>query len=273
MKKLKEIYSIEDIKILTNKKSSLEELNKFDLKHNMFNDKYENIIKKRILKDTNINYEDLKDSNHILERYIVYKILGTITYNEFSKKYFDCDKLDFVHDFYEISKDDKISTDTLLTVQYIYGTISNKILPYSNELYGGDMLRILIFKNQLQNIDNLKNSLGNKLLEAFEKLMIYYHTIGNISPCPLDNYNRNKGRQFFDRLDLYKNTDTFKKNYLNWFEENIKNYKLDKIYNGNNLLPYEFLKNIEVDKIKDSEEIIKYIYSYIDLIIDRTNQL
>ncbi len=247
---LNKIYSRENIKKLLKKNSSLKELNEFDLKIEMLNysclkEMYNDYIKKFI----NLEFEELFDENHILERYIVYKKLSKIKY------IFDCDKLSFVKKMYGVKTTD--ACDTLLSIQSIYSKIiSNKP-----------------FLEQLSMINELKQSI---YYNDICRLIIYYHTIGNMCPCPKDGYNvskNNKNKGGYDRLDLFKNTTYFKeKNWDKYFnQEQVSRYCLEEIYSGDKLPNLEETGKI-FERLKE-KEIKKYINTYIELIIERTKKL
>ena len=248
---LEKIYSKENIEKLLNKNSSIKELNEFDLKIEMINyPSLKNLYNDYIKESINLEFEELFNENYILERYIVYKELAKIKYK------FDCDKLRFVKKIYGIKRTE--SCDTLLSIQSIYSKIiSNKP-----------------FLEQLSTIDELKQ---NVYYNDICRLIIYYHTIGNMCPCPNDNnynvskYNQNKGG--FDRLDLFKDTAYFKeKNFEKYFtKERRGEYCLEEIYNGDKLPNLEETNRIFEEK--KEEKVKKYINTYIDLIIERTSLL
>lgn len=82
--------------------------------------------------------------------------------------------------------------DTIFSVQSIWG-----------KLIEND------FESQYGKLDKIKNKLGINLYNAFSDFMHYYHTIGNIMPCPGrlpeggQTYNQKKGHAPFDRMDYF----------------------------------------------------------------------
>ena len=250
-KDLKEIYNQENIAKLLDRNSTIEEINEFDLKMEMI--KYpslEKLYNENIKEYLNLDFEELFNPAYILERYIVFKQLAKIKYQ------FDCDKLPFVKKVYGVKNSEPC--DTLLSIQSIYNkVISNKP-----------------FLEQLSIIEELKKSV---YYDDICRLIIYYHTIGNMCPCPKENkynmskYNRNpKG---FDRLDFFKNTTYFQeKNFKAFFsDEFLEEYCLKEIYDGTNLPDLDTTNKI-FQELKE-KEIKKYINTYIELIMSRTKLL
>ena len=259
---LKKLYDdkTQVLEVLCNKKSSLKDLNKFDLALLMKEtDNYKEYYDTLLKKDITLDFEELFNEKNILERYLVFKLLGDATYNNKlgcqKKYYFDCDKSDFALNFYNLNKKEK--TDTLLSIQSILGKLYK--LPKKIEEVKDCCLIISKIKKR-------------HLYDAICRLIIYYHTIGNISPCPSNDYNRKKGRHFFDRLDIFKESDDFNE-FETWYKENLNKYKLDNIYNGKGLLTQQETIKLFSNVEKNENEIEKYIESYIDLIIDRTKEL
>lgn len=136
------------------------------------------------------------------------------------------------------------------------------------------------FIYELIHLEEIKEVIGDKLYSKFEEYAHFYHTIGNISPCPESPFNKQKGfaRYCYDRLDLFITKENFKKNkdWIKWFEKNQKVYHLENFINND--LGTEFLelikdiekrksKNIEISN-SEIENVKEQCCNYIDKVIN-----
>lgn len=228
------------------------------------------------------------DSKYQMERYLLYKAQGKLNCE------FDCDKTKLVKNFFR----DEFSyqgygMDTLISMQYIWsGALGDwkkgkeeiafekdsKEYKFFEEKYGTyidketNEIKIRIneaqkFIYELKHIDEIKKALGEEIFSKFCQFSHYYHTIGNISPCP-DNdkimeryYNCEKGfeKNCYDRLDLFMKTEKFKSNtkWVNWFKENKKKYMLEPFMEDFGDIP------------KKPEDYINYIDKVVGIIKER----
>ena len=158
------------------------------------------------------------------------------------------------------------------------------------QVYWGNFISFLYgnnkrnnFKWQLDNYDNIiNNNKYKKLIDSFNNLAHYYHTIGNIAPCAKGiNSPKGFGSNCFDRLDLF-----FERELISWIKYYINE---DIIINKSNvseiskILHLDIFLNDNLDKdvvllnkdssIKDIEKLSNYIDDIVKLIKKRSNML
>ena len=285
----------------------------YDLKLKIL--EHENALKciKNILEKTKYkSFEEIfsDNSGDYLERYLLFKAQGKLGAG------FECDKADIVMDFFKEKFDYQGEyMDTLISMQYIWGMIlrilwkkdagqiafekDSKEYKFFLEEYGeykdyntGRMIPRIDgaqkFIYELLHLEEIRKALGDELYFKFNEFAHYYHTIGNISPCPESPFNREKGfaKGCYDRLDLFMKTDLFKENqeWIKWFSENKDVYYLDHFMEndlGDKLIKLkdDFISgkyNVSTDFDKVSElkdECSIYIDKVIEIIMDRKKVL
>lgn len=239
-----------------------------------------------------LSFEEILEKGHPLEKYLLFKIQGTLGAG------FDCDKSapvkDFFQEKYGYTGD---AFDTLMSMQYAWGSTLRNLwkedraqiyfspdskdyltlhekyrFSYSNgkKVYRIDRAQKFIY--ELAHLSEIFAVLGEKLTEKFGELAVYYHTIGNMSPCPTGRYNPEKGSYYnrcYDRLDLFILTKKFQENseWADWFAQNAERYHLTAFMQPTlPLVP--ILKNENVEAYKD--ELVQYIDTFVSLIQDRS---
>lgn len=211
-------------------------------------------LDKRIF-DDDVDFKPLK-------RYFAYRanaVNAKKIWKRNSYKYcFDCDKSYPVRKFYkEKNGYDEFYFDSYFSVQPLLGK-------FIERGHGREKRNDFVWL--LENFDDeiLKNASEDEVevLEAFNELAYYYHTIGNLAPCPAD-INSPKGRTngCFDRIDLFLKSDSTKENekyetWVKWFEENSEKYQLQY-----------FLEPELPENPKD--DLVKYIHAVVEIIKKR----
>ena len=268
-------------------------------------DKYvyeENVEKKkRDYKEIDIDY-DLKDEiryypqvneclnkireytkcgNTYIEKYLLFKLQRDLNYS------FDCDKTIPVKKTFGKN----LKYDTMFSLQWIWGELLTKFYKTNNEqryqINDKEYKFLVSVKNpkiqeeikdtkflyELEHLGEIKNILGDDLFNKINDFAHYYHTIGNMAPCPSfkekngKSFNQNKGSLKYDRLDRYLliADDETKE----WFNNNKSKYYLeDFIYDiGDVPIPKDIKNKEEVNKLID------YFDKLISIIKNRTKKL
>lgn len=243
-----------------------------------------------------LSLEEIFATGHHLEKYLLFKIQGCLSIG------FDCDTTNLVQDFFKQNYGYTGSSfDTLLSMQYLWGSVLRNLWkkdteqiyfsPHSSDyLYlketygffvnqqGQKVYRIDTaqkFIYELAHLSEIQTILRQKLSEHFSEFSLYYHTIGNLSPCPSGNYNREKGsysHHCFDRLDLFLQTKFFQQNseWVHWFSQNTNTYFLQD-FMAPNLPPFPVFQVGHVEAYR--QEVCTYIDTLLPLIVNRSYDL
>jgi len=243
-----------------------------------------------------LSWEEIFASNHPLERYLLFKIQGCLGIG------FDCDKSEPVKNFFQEKYDyTEYWLDTLMSMQYTWGMALRNLWKKDAEqiYFSPDSKEYLAMKEkygffqnakgeivyridtaqkfiyELAHLPEITEVLGEKLTTKFSEFAIYYHTIGNMSPCPAGNYNTEKGSYYnhsFDRLDLFIQTKTFQENpkWIDWFSQNEKRYYLTPFMQPS-LPPVPILKENNIEQYQD--ELCRYLDTFILLMKERATNL
>lgn len=123
---------------------------------------------------------------------------------------------------------------------------------------------------------NIEYSKIEELFDQLNKFAKNTHTIGNYMPCPTGKYNKIKGSNFQDRIDLlYKKLSSREGEIRDWIEKNK-----DKLYLNEMLLGHDYECSMqkarcEYCKMKSKEDVLGYI-SYLNKInnlIEKRNRI
>lgn len=220
---------------------------------------------KRIL---SLDYNEI-DADMKIKRYLLFKLQAKNNCG------FDCDHLSTVFykyrfvdqlwtEFFEISTEH--CKDTVFSMQSLWGKTINA-LEFSDDSanHGGD------YSWQYRNLDLIKEKMGEKLYNAFAEFSYYYHTIGNVVPCPPKfNIAKYAGGVYFDRLDLFLKVN---RRWDDFFcEENIRKFHLEPFLYDKELSKWdESYLNEAIERINDGgkETLVSYIEHVISLINNR----
>ncbi len=239
-----------------------------------------------------LSFEEIFETEHHLEKYLLFKIQGCLGVG------FDCDKSAPVKDFFKQKYGYTGSGfDTIVSMQYLWGfvlrnlwkkdseqlyfptnskeyfSLKEKYGSFTNqqgqEIYRIDNAQKFIY--ELAHLSEIKEILGQNLVEHFCELSVYYHTLGNMSPCPEGAYNKEKGSYIhhcFDRLDLFIQTDFFQQNteWVDWFSQNAETYLLQD-FMAPNLPPFPKLQSGHTEEY--IQEVCQYIDTFLSLITNR----
>jgi len=266
-------------KLLENK--NIQELKNYDLKLQiMYYTRLKNWLiefgKTQSIEDIE-KYFSIEDK--YIERYLLFKQQGIL------QKGFDCDHLNYIPQksspsfdtigitdaFFERYFDYKkeYSKDTIFSMQYIWGQVVENLCDIKRNDY----------ICQLKNIKIIKEKMGDKLFNCFVDYAHYYHTIGNMSPCPMPPFNSTKGSIYgnFDRLDLFLKKI---REWSKWFYNDSYNTEYsDRVtkYGLNILIDNDLPEIVPIPKnLEDKEtiqELIEYLEKVVELIKNRADYL
>ena len=255
-----------------NKISSNNGNNNYDIK--MYNDFVNRVTQaKKSIKNLNQKYievfsDDCTIEYKYIQRYLLYRYQAKENKNYF----FDCDSSYLVRKYYEVYfnyKGDEINNvyyDTYFSVQSIWGKLIENL--YERK-YRND------FKWQIENFESIimDNPNLKKLFNAFDDLAHYYHTIGNIAPCPAGlNVPKGLRSNCYDRIDLFFKSEARWRNfYYNFNNEITYTLKNDKdIFYLTEFLNPKGLEDIVIpidnNDIKNIEILTKYINEIVNII-------
>lgn len=233
--------------------------------------------------------DETKEKYIYLKRYLLFRYQADK--NKKRKIYFDCDASYLVYQFYK-SKFNYFNDlngqnsykpqyfDTYFSVQSIWGKFINNLF----DKKGRD------FEWQIENFDKITGEMEKEdnlraLLEAFNQLTHFYHTIGNIAPCaPRINSPKGLASFCYDRIDLFLQKEIYE-NWLKWYygnEVKISNISENDENNTNKFYLQDFLNVKDLGEVKipenkeDKDNIVKltnYINNIVDLIKKRGKNL
>lgn len=272
-------------------KKSLTDYEKLRLNEIRFYDKFVDKIDNAKSRCNNLfEYYNSNDEYANFIKYLLFKYQNSVEdwYN-----YYDCDTSYPVYLFYKkiLEKNPELDYkilfdhgvprffDTYFSVQSIWGELLNNFYKngdfkdYKGYYIGND------FKWQIENFDKIKNFFESnielkELFESLNKFVHYYHTIGNMAPCPkgINKPKGNKKNKCYDRIDLFlsKTKSVHKNDWQNWYYLNYSKKELSeisKVFCLKNFLNPN-LGEIKIPRSKDDIESIKYLTRYINIIID-----
>lgn len=215
---------------------------------------------------------DISNNNQDIEvyykRYFLFKMQAK------EKCFFDCDHLPAVFgehrlvDYFfdeHFGVDIESPKDTCFSAQVLWGKVLANSKNVDLQGHYND------FAWQYNNLDIIKETLGEELFDTFGMFMHYYHTIGNIYPCP-EKFNNLKycGGKYFDRLDLFINSNEGK-TFKEWFsDERVEQFCLGTFIEKTMCGEKELNEMIQGEQYVD---LVNYINSIIMLIKHRSDDI
>ncbi len=260
-----------------------QEFDNYDVK--MYNDFVNRVsVAKHSIKTLNQNYIEIFSDNcetkyKYLQRYLLYRYQA----KQNKSCFFDCDSSYLVKKYYEINfnyksdRNNKVYFDTYFSVQSIWGNLIENLY---EKKYRND------FRWQIENFNSIINNNPNleELFNAFDNLAHYYHTLGNIAPCPA-GLNKPKGFKIncYDRIDLFfKNEESLKEEWINFYyngnEILIENLKRDEeIFYLTEFLKPKGLEEVVIpinnNDVKNAKRLSNYINQIVSIIKRRSIKL
>lgn len=220
-----------------------------------------------------LEFLDQMDSEN-LDKEIYYKRYFLFKLQAKERCKFDCDHLmdvfgeyRLVDQFFEryFNYCENLPKDTCFSVQWLWGKVLGQADDVEIRKKYND------FEWQYKNLTIVRKFIGEELYDAFGNLMHYYHTIGNIYPCPKGfNVGKFCGGKYYDRLDLYVKSDEGRKN-SEWLSAGeMEKYKINEFF-CDKLLSEDEISKLIIEK--KFIELAKYIGLIVSLIKNRSDKL